>query len=152
MQENGEIKIDISLENPISQTLKIEYVNESDRKVKVEKLNPHTNIKIYNGEKQLIPQNYGSFAQGIPSYFELNSNSKMQHHINLRKNYEISPEGSYYLTYRIHCEFIERSGSDVPHHFYLEGTTKINFDDKVVCATKYIRSHRCEEKQRRFYF
>ncbi|MBM3239534.1 hypothetical protein FJZ31_24850 [Candidatus Poribacteria bacterium] len=81
MKENGEIKIDISLENPISQTFKIKYVNESNRKFKVEKLNPHTNIKIHDGEKQLIPQSYGSFAQGIPSYFELNPNSKIQHHI-----------------------------------------------------------------------
>lgn len=129
MKENVEMNIDIFLENPISQRLKIEYVNESNRKVKVEKINPHTNIKIYNDEKQPIPQNYGSFAQGIPSYFELNPNSKMQHHISLRKNYEISPEGSYYLTYRIHCEFLERSGTDAPHYFYLEGTTKINFDE-----------------------
>lgn len=130
MKENVEMKINISLENPISQTLKIEYVNESTKKVKVERLNPHTNIKIYNDEKQPIPQSYGSFAQGIPSYFELNPNSKMQHHISLRKNYEISAEGNYYLTYKIYCEILEESGSDAAHHFYLEGTTKVNFDDE----------------------
>ncbi len=128
MKENVEMKINISLENPISQTLKIEYVNESARRVKVEKLNPHTSVKIYNSE-QLIPQIYGSFAQGIPSYFELEPNSKMRHHISLRKNYEIASEGSYYLVYKIQCEFLESGGSDAPHHFYLEGTTKICFDE-----------------------
>lgn len=126
------MKINISLQNPISQTLKIEYVNESDRRVKVEKLNPHTNIKIYNSEKQLIPQIYGSFAQGIPSYFELDPNSKMQHDISLRKNYDISAQGSYDLTYKIYCECLERGGSDAPYQFYIEGTTKIRFDEGVV--------------------
>jgi hypothetical protein len=130
MKEKVEIKIKIFLEDPISQTFKIEYVNESDRSVKVERLNPHTSIKIYNSEKQLIPQIYGSFAQGIPSFFELDPNSKMQHDMSLRKNYEISPEGSYVLTYKIHCEFLESGGSDMPYHFYLEGTTKIRFDEE----------------------
>lgn len=138
MKKNVEMKIDIFLEDLISQTLKIEYVNESSRKVKVEKLNPHTNIKIYNGEKQPISQNYGSFAQGIPSYFELNPNSKMQHHISLRKNYEISPEGSYYLTYKIYCEFLEGDGTNMPNHFYIEGTKKINFDGEVKMETLVI--------------
>jgi len=131
MNETAELKVDISVENLNSRMLKIEYVNESDRKIKVEKLNPHTNIKIYNGEKQPIPQNYGSFTQGIPSYLELNPNSKMEHHISLRKNYEISPEGLYYLTYRLRCEFLEKSGSAASNHFYLEGTTEINFDHSI---------------------
>ncbi len=130
MKEKVEIKIKIFLEDPISQTLKIEYVNESDRSVKVERLNPHTSITIYNSEKQLIPQIYGSFAQGIPSFLELAPNSKMQHDMSLRKNYEISPEGIYDLTYKIHCELLESSGSDMRYHFYLEGTTKIRFDEE----------------------
>jgi hypothetical protein len=137
VKNNVEVRIDICLEEPMSQTLKIEYVNESDTKLKIEKLNPHRSIKLYNSRKQLIPQSYGSFAQGIQVFLELAPNSKKQHRVSLRKNYEIASQGRYYLVYEIKCELLGNCESEAPCHFYLEGNIEIDFGEGMMFRSEF---------------
>ena len=127
------VKVNISLLDPVEQLLNIEYVNESDRILKIEKLNPHTNLRISVAINQPIPQKYGCFAQGIPSYLELPPGLKAHYLITLRRNYDIPSQGSYSLDYQLRAAFLDGEALGKKDTFEIKGRTRIDFSAPPSC-------------------